>query len=353
MKRSIVLTVAIGLILAVLSLGHLASAQATGVTPRQASAQALSIKAAYVTDTAQSVKTSFGSGDPIYYHIDANNANSSAISISINFFADTIIKSNDGSLHQYIIIDKTYKVNMPPGPSRFYTPSAVPYGVTSGQYHLGALIYENANRNDNASLESGPFNVTRVLANPLNVPYISQFNDSANPNFNNECGETSVAMAAKYYADLYDTNSDWITAVRNTMGVGPNDETNAQQLTDALYKLDEKQITVTTIPNTTPVGQAVQRIEAATTAGYPVIAFVNAQKLGRSYTGHWFVITGISGNTVTVNDPDNSKTGTGTNKPGPTTLSLSAYEAAAYSGAVGEGQPYGLIVTGEDFTAPA
>jgi hypothetical protein len=32
------------------------------------------------------------------------------------------------------------------------------------------------------------------------------------------------------------------------------------------------------------------------------------------------------------------------------TLPLSVYEAAAQSGAVGEHQPYGLIVTGEHFS---
>jgi hypothetical protein len=133
-------------------------------------------------------------------------------------------------------------------------------------------------------------------------------------------------------------------------GVSSSAETNAQQLTNALWDFD--QITVTPISYSTPIAQAVQQIQTATKAGYPVIAFVNAAKLqpSRPYTGHWIVIVGISGNTVYINDPDNLAPPQGTGASKTATLSLSVYEAAAQSGAVGERQPYGLIVTGEHFS---
>jgi hypothetical protein len=321
-------------------------ASAADAAASPAAAQALTVTASYVTNTAQQTKTSFNSGDPIYYHIDAKNSSSTTISVSLNFFASTIIQSG-GHLHEYIIIDKTYSVNMAPGLSRFYTPSTVPQGVTSGQYKLEGSIYENANRSDNSTVTSSPFSATRVVGYPLKVPYFSQFSDSP---ANNECGETSVAMAAAYYADLHDGAKAWITAARNNIGVSSSAETNAQQLTNALWDFD--QITVTPISYSTPVAQAVKQIQAATKAGYPVIAFVNAARLqpSRPYTGHWIVIVGISGNTVYINDPDNLKRPQGTGMSDTTTLPLSVYETAAQSGAVGEHQPYGLIVTGEHFS---
>jgi hypothetical protein len=308
----------------------------------------LSIQAVYVTDSAQHPKTSFKSGDAINYHIDATNSSNQTLSVSVVFFADTIINSG-GKLRQFIIIDKTFPVSMPPGPSRYYTPSAIPAGVTSASYTLDGQIYENADRNNNASVTSRPLSVTRVSTYPLQVPYFSQFDDSSK---NNECGETAVAMAAAYYVDLYNSPKEWIEAVRNQIGVSSSDETNAQQLQNALWGIHGMQITITPIANTTPIAQAVQQIQAATQKGYPVIAFIDATKLvpPRSYVGHWIVITGISGQTVYVNDPDSSSGGTG--KHNPTQLSLSVYEAAAQSGAQGQGQPYGLIVNGEDFQSP-
>jgi hypothetical protein len=343
-KRNSALAAIAAAVIALFPFGPAASA-AYGIATTTA-AQALSVTASYVTNAAQQAKTSFNGGDPIYYHIDASNSSSATISVSLNFFASTIIQSG-GNLHEYIIIDKTYTVNMPPGPSRFYTPSTVPPGVTSGQYKLEGSIYENAKRSDNSTVTSSPFSATRVAAYPLKVPYFSQFSDSP---ANNECGETSVAMAAAYYADLHDGAKEWITAARNNIGVSSSAETNAQQLTNALWDFD--QITVTPISYSTPVAQAVQQIQTATKAGYPVIAFVNANKLqpSRPYTGHWIVIVGISGNTVYVNDPDDLAPPQGTGVSNTTTLSLSVYEAAAQSGAVGESQPYGLIVSGENFS---
>lgn len=248
---------------------------------------------------------------------------------------------------------------MPAGPSRFYTPSTIPAGVTSATYQLTGEIYQNSNRTNSSVVTSNGFNVTRVISSPLKVPYFSQFDDTANSLGNNECGETAVAMAAAYLVDLYDTPSDWIGAVRSLLKVGPNDETDADQLKYALWALygegsalgSGMQINVN--PLGTSINQVVQQIQTATANGYPVIAFIDGTKLvpKRSYSGHWIVITGIIGQTVYVNDPDSSKTGT--NMHHPTQMSLSVYKGAAISDSLqGYGQTDGLIVTGEDFQSP-
>jgi hypothetical protein len=318
----------------------------------QAAANTISIQSAYVTDSAQNPKSSFKSGEGINYHIDATNSSGQTLSVSVMFFASATIQTPE--MREFIIINKTFNLNMPAGPSRFYTPSTIPAGVVPATYQLGGSVYQNSDRSNSSTATSNGYNVTRVLTSPLKVPYFSQFDDSL---INNECGETAVAMAAGYYADLYDTPKAWITAVRNQIGVSSSDETDADQLKSALWglpgegSLQGMQITVT--PLGTSINQVVQQIQTATQDGFPVIVLVNGNKLNppRSYTGHWIVITGISGNTVYVNDPDSSKGGTGQHNP--TQMSLSVYKSAAISDALqGYGQTDGLIVTGEDFQSP-
>lgn len=340
-----------------LLLAILLSTTVLGISSNKAHAQiassTLSIQSVYVTDGSNNAKSSFQSGNGIQYHINAINSSTQTLNVSVMFFASTIIQAGNKQ-QEFIIIDKTYTVNMPPGPSRFYTPSAIPAGATSAPYKLEGTIVLNSNRTVNAQGSSNPFTVTHVAASPLNVPYFSQFDDSNNSTRNDECGETAVAMAAAYYADLYDSPNDWITAVRNQIGVGPNGLTDVNQLKSALWGLPGRQGLQGEQINVTPLGTSfasvVQQIQTATQNGYPVIALINATKLipSRTYSGHWIVIRGIIGQTVYINDPDSSKTGT--REHNPTQLSLSVYQAAVMSDALkGYGQTDGLIVTGEDF----
>lgn len=314
---------------------------------RQVAAHPLSVTATYVTDAAQHRRASFKTGDVIIYHIDARNSSAHAIKTTVNFWSDTVFQSH-GKLHQYIILDKDVTVDLRPGLTKLTKRSRIPGGATAARYTLQSTVYANADRSDNAFGQSKEFAIARRGTYPLPVPYFSQFAESPR---NNECGETSVAMAAAYYVDLYDSAKDWIVAARTVLGISRSAETNAAQLKRALWRIAEMQILATKIPNSTPLDKVIRQIKAATGDGHPVIAFVNARKLepSRPYSGHWIVITGIKGRKVYINDPDNLPPPQGTGKKMTTTLSLSVYEAAAKSGAVGENQPYGLIVTGESF----
>jgi hypothetical protein len=144
-----------------------------------------------------------------------------------------------------------------------------------------------------------------------------------------------------------------ITNLRNLTGEPDDQGTTAQDLKSALWHISQIQIYAddTKLPNTMSIGDAVQEITNETHAGNPVIAFVDGTQLipKRSYTGHWIVITGIVGQTVYINDPDNYPAAPG-KEIQTSQLPLSVYEAAATtSTAKSLSNVYGLVITGEDF----
>jgi hypothetical protein len=324
------------------------------VQPKPAHAQTtsntLSIQAVYVTDSAEKPKTSFKSGDGINYHIDATNPSRQALSVSVQFFAYTI-----DNLREHIITDKTFSVNMPPGPSRFYTISVIPAGVTSGTYRLEGVIYQNSDRTNSSTVLGSGFSVTPISSYPLKVPFISQ--DTGEPSGNNLCGETSVAMVISYYADVMQyTAKPWqlVDDVATTLGFDKTTDTGMQDLANGLWQTHGLQIGSSSDELSSSkiksLDQLVQTITTETQNGNPVIAFVNGNKYvsPRNYMGHWIVITGITGDTVHVNDPDDLPF----HGKKIDTMSVETYKAAAMETAgIGPDRTpsYGLVVTGEQF----
>jgi uncharacterized protein YvpB len=324
------------------------SSMSLSASARPLAAAAIGIKSVFVTNGSGKSANSFKNGDAIEYHIVANNSSSRTLKITVAYFVSVIV-TRGSTMNEYIIASKAVSAKMPPGVSKFHTMSHIPHGATAAAgYNLEGVVYEDSDRSDSDTVFSSNFTVKHAGSNPLSVPYFSQFAESSR---NNECGETSVAMAAAYYVDLYDTPKEWIAAVRDQIGITRGAETNANQLAKALWGIGEMQIKVKSISGKTPVATAVDDIKRATEAGYPVIAFIDASKLSRPrpYTGHWIVITGLSGKYVYVNDPDNLPPPQGTGKSETTKWPLAEYEAAAKSGVVSQGQPWGLIVRGEYF----
>jgi Peptidase_C39 like family len=324
----------------------------------------------YVTDASQTVRTTFNSGDWINYHLDVNNSTTQTLQAALR-----VIASNQSG---YVLIDRTFQFNLPPGPTRVYTPPdfGIPAGAPSGTYTLDGLVYPYSDtasaaatypfHNSNAAVggfelwkysslwaskDSAPFRVTHVNAYPLHVPYYSQFQFLKPPN--SACGETSVAMAVNYYTDWNDSPINPAYGVANLIPVNGSyatlnpitTEAYATDLENALTNIYH--IGYAEIPHSagTPANaaSAVARIQNETAQGHPVIAWVSGTALSRDYDGHWIVIRGISGQTVYVNDPDNHSL-----NPGQNTLTLSAYEKAAEVAAdtPGQNQPWGIIVNG-------
>jgi Peptidase_C39 like family len=139
---------------------------------------------------------------------------------------------------------------------------------------------------------------------------------------------------------------DFVAQVRSYSGVPSGSDTTFPQLEAALraYGLSYDEIPASLIP--APSAQ-VATMMAATSSGSPVIALIHGADLGRitkkGYGDHWVVVTGFSGQTVFVNDPD-IRTGTlpsGWVNGGQITLSLSTFSTAAYDAQTG---PYGIVV---------
>ena len=141
-----------------------------------------------------------------------------------------------------------------------------------------------------------------VLAVTLPVPYISQYTGLASSNY--DCGHTTAAMVLEAYGlrPAGWSDADFVWDVRNKSGTsGWAGWWNMKASINA-YGLEATEFD----PFAPDPDVQLQSLKDAVMQGKPVILFVNASALGRSYQGHWIVVRGISpdGQTVEVNDPD-------------------------------------------------
>jgi uncharacterized protein YvpB len=144
----------------------------------------------------------------------------------------------------------------------------------------------------------------------LVVPFIHQyFNDPTSA----DCGPASLAMVLDAYgkrpASMKGDDPAFLKAVRGATKkpdvhayTGFGDLTTA--LDDPLFRTPYTVIPKGTDPQVRE--QNLQRIKEAVGQRKPVVMLINSNTLGRSYGGHWIVVTGFSddGQYVFVNDPD-------------------------------------------------
>jgi len=178
----------------------------------------------------------------------------------------------------------------------------------------------------------------------LPVPYYSQY--QGQPGENYDCGPASVAMVLSYYGEGPGGGASGLTAVRNATGNTSGGDTGFSDLENALSYYGSSYSEIPDSLSPAPAAQ-VQAMEQATASGQPVIALISAYDFGRSYYGHWIVVTGFSsdGQTVYLNDPDNQNPRSGYPNwivGGQITVSLSTFQQALYDAPTG---PYGIVVT--------
>lgn len=175
------------------------------------------------------------------------------------------------------------------------------------------------------------------------IPYVSQF-DTGAPTKGVDCGPTTVAMVlqalGKRPAGF--TDAQFIADIRSKMGKPGSVGTGSYDRQKALtaYGVDS---TIITSANTNPL----QTMRDAVAQGKPVLARVNASKLGRSYTGHVVVVVGFSsdGQTVYINDPDSDYQNTSTPGGGPyRAWPVGTFETAMKNVTELASEGYGLIV---------
>ncbi len=180
--------------------------------------------------------------------------------------------------------------------------------------------------------------------NQLPVPYYRQYQWQSTENY--DCGPASVAMVLSYYAKGPGGSASGLTAVRNATDNTSGRDTGFSDLEIALSYYGSSYFELPNTLSPTPNAQ-IQAMEQATASGQPVITLISAYDLGRSYYGHWVVITGFSsdGQTVYLNDPDNQNRHRGYPNwivGGQIAVSLSTFRQAVYDAPTG---PYGIVVT--------
>lgn len=178
----------------------------------------------------------------------------------------------------------------------------------------------------------------------LSVSYYSQY--QGQPTENYDCGPASVAMVLSYYGEGPGGDASGLTAVRNATGNTSGGDTGFLDLENALSYYGSSYFEISDSLSPAPSAQ-IQAMEQAAASGQLVIALISAYDFGRSYYGHWVVVTGFSsdGQTVYLNDPDNQNPQPGYPNwivGGQIAVSLSTFQQAAYDAPTG---PYGIVVT--------
>ena len=232
-------------------------------------------------------------------------------------------------------------------PSTVTIPSGQTPGYSWPYYHLpwnsaGIDTYTATATDSNGSVSG---NAVYVVYPALNLEYFSQIQGQGNSQWN-DCGPTSVAMALHYFGRLNGSYAQMIMVVRNAIPGNPTGDTNANQLEPVIRSyMGQNWSTIPVDGN--GVDNAVKSMEQAISFGWPIIGFADTSGLPNrgNYTGHWWLITGISPDeqTVYLNDPDPRPSG---GVPGhPITLSMSNFKTATQKGE-SQGQPYGIVVGG-------
>ena len=104
--------------------------------PASAKTGPLSVQSVWVGDAHQNHRTVLNSGGTAAYHMDVYNTTGKTMQVEIQFEVFDI----DGP-SSYSYYYTAHKINMPPGLSRFYSPSAIPVGATTGDYMARISIW--------------------------------------------------------------------------------------------------------------------------------------------------------------------------------------------------------------------
>lgn len=183
----------------------------------------------------------------------------------------------------------------------------------------------------------------RDLAGELPLRYIHQYLGNASDV--HDCGPASVAMVLDGYnlrpAGLSDAR--FVAAIRRSMGLPMNIGTIYDDLERALSAYG---LRYALVPSSLPgePDAEVQMMREAIDAGNLVIPMVHGASLGRSdaYGDHWAVLTGFTGDSVHLLDPDDQAPRSGAwVRGGNITMSLALFKQATLQAQPG---PYALII---------
>jgi hypothetical protein len=126
----------------------------------------LSVQSVWVGDIHQNHRTLLNSGDTATYHIDAYNTTGTTMHVEIQF---EVFDIDGPSSYSY---DYTaHNITMPPGLSRFYSPSAIPVNATTADYLTRISIWptNSANPSNDGDWAETDFHIFSLSVSPVNA----------------------------------------------------------------------------------------------------------------------------------------------------------------------------------------
>ncbi len=126
----------------------------------------LSVQSVWVGDIHQNHRTVLNSGETATYHMDVYNNTSKTIQVEVQFEVYDI-SGPSGYSYYYT----AHKINMPPGLSRFYSPSTIPVNAITDDYMARISIWptNSANPSNDGDWASADFHIFSLSVSPVNA----------------------------------------------------------------------------------------------------------------------------------------------------------------------------------------
>jgi len=126
----------------------------------------LSVQSVWVGDINQNHRTVLNSGDTATYHMDVYNITGKTMRVEIE---NEVFDIQGPSSYSYYYT--AHNISMPPGLSRFYSPSAIPLGATTGDYMARISIWPTSSTNpsNDGDWASADFHVFSLSVSPVNA----------------------------------------------------------------------------------------------------------------------------------------------------------------------------------------
>ena len=126
----------------------------------------LSVQSVWIGDIHQNHRTILNSGDTATYHMDVYNTTGTTMQVEVEV---EVFDIEGPSSYSYYYT--AHKINMPPGLSRFYSPSTIPVDATTGEYMARISIWptNSANPSNDGDWASADFHIFSLSVSPVNA----------------------------------------------------------------------------------------------------------------------------------------------------------------------------------------
>lgn len=152
---------------AVISALALATTAALAVVPAaSAKTGPLSVQSVWVGDIHQNHRTVLNSGDIATYHMDVYNTTGKTMQVEIEF---EVLDIQGPSSYSYYYT--AHQISMPPGLTRFYSPSTISLNATTDNYMARISIWptDSANPSNDGDWAEADFHIFSLTVSPVNA----------------------------------------------------------------------------------------------------------------------------------------------------------------------------------------